>query len=183
MALRQLIDSRYTHFVNIQAVTAVITAATPLLVGTVSGIWAVMRVRGSKADRLLRVMRDEVELMTKLPSGSVAVQELNTSIENAARLYAHLRIRQSQLHRDPVGIILGIIFSLSGIGLASYAAYAGGLTLLWDIVAIPLMLFGIIGFFYELSGGRSRDKNVSVRSEQGQEGAKAPQTKVQAHPH
>jgi len=148
--------------VNVQSVTSLITAATPLLVGTISGIWAVTRVRGSKADRLLRIMRDEVELMTKLPNDSAAVQELKARIDDTARQYADLRRRQSQLRRDPVGIVLGAILSFAGISLAAYAAYNGGYTLLWDIIAFPLMLFGIIGFFYELSGGRSREKDAPL---------------------
>ena len=148
--------------VDVQSVTSFITAATPLLVGTISGIWAVMRVRGSKADRLLRIMRDEVELTTKLPNDSTALQELNARIDDTAKQYTDLRRRQSQLHRDPFGIVLGAILSFAGIALAAYAANSGGLTLLLDIIAFPLMLFGIVGFFYELSGGRSREKDAPL---------------------
>lgn len=147
--------------VSVQSISAIITAATPLLIGTISGVWAIMRVRGSKADRLLRIMRDETELMDKLPNDSAAVRELKIRIDDAARQYAELRRRQSQLRRDPFGIVLGAIFSLVGIGLATYASCRGGAALLWDILAIPLMLFGIPGFFYELSGGKSREKDAS----------------------
>jgi hypothetical protein len=106
-------------------------------------------------------MRDETELMNKLPNDSLAVQELKIRVDDAAKQYAELRKWQSQLRRDTFGVTLGAIFSLIGIGLASYASYSGGLVLLWDILAIPLMVFGIPGFFYELSGGRSRGKDAS----------------------
>jgi hypothetical protein len=105
-------------------------------------------------------MGDETDLMAKLPNDGTAVQELKIRIDDAIKQYAGLRRRQSQLRRDPFGVALGAIFSLIGIGLATYASYKGGLTLLWDILAIPLMLFGIPGFFYELSGGRSREKEA-----------------------
>jgi hypothetical protein len=98
-----------------------------------------------------------------LSNDSAAVVELKTTVDDTAKRYAELRRQQSQRQRDAFGVALGAIFSLCGIGLAAYASYKGNLSLLWDILAIPLMLLGIPGFFYELSGGRSRQKDTDER--------------------
>ncbi|MCP2327298.1 hypothetical protein HDA40_005805 [Hamadaea flava] len=114
--------------------------------------------RRSQADQMLRTLKEETELADALPEGSVAQQVLRQHADFAAPLYVRMRVADALIKVDKTGIILGIILITIGAGLAWFLIAKGGWLLWLTPVPLAFLLFGIVGFFYELSGGKHGDK-------------------------
>ncbi|MFD5717568.1 hypothetical protein [Streptomyces sp. NPDC127036] len=102
-------------------------------------------------------LKAEIEASEALPAGSVAKGTLLTQLDATASKYAETCKHEDTFRRDSFGVVLGLIFGGVGIALGSWAALAGGAYLWWWVLAIPLIIFGVPGFFYEMAGGKSRE--------------------------
>lgn len=138
------------------SIATIAAAATPLVTAVLSGLWAVARTR--RADRLLNMIAVDQKVASSLPDDSKAKYLLEQHIDLAAERYVRHRLSDVAIKRDTSGIVLGLIMAVAGIGLGWYALYGGGWFLFLIALAFPLMLLGIVGFFYELSGGKSRNE-------------------------
>ncbi|MEU5545524.1 hypothetical protein AB0G85_24475 [Streptomyces sioyaensis] len=110
------------------------------------------------ADKLLTAMKDEAALLADLQEGTPAHQQLMGHLEWMTGKYVSERALQTQLkieHGPVIGsLILG---SLAGTG-GVWATVAGGWSLLWLLLLSPVFLVCVYGFFYEVTGGESRQR-------------------------
>ncbi len=110
-----------------------------------------LRSRGGPRAQL----REEAELLQLLPEGETR-DRLAAHVDSAV---AKLISRESELRRDPSGIVLGLAFIAAAI-FAGYFGYTAE-TLVWAIVlwltASLLGLLGIVGFVQDVVP-RKRDE-------------------------
>lgn len=103
-------------------------------------------------------LRAEIEASVALPEGSEAKETLLLQLDATARKYNETCTREDTFSRNVAGIVMGFLIGGGGIALGTWAALAGGGYLWWWVLAIPLIILGVFGFFYELAGGKSQQE-------------------------
>ncbi|WP_320778852.1 hypothetical protein [Streptomyces sp. CRN 30] len=137
-------------------VTQVVTAFSPILIALITGFFGARLGRRTKAVKIMERLKGEAETAEVLPEGSAAKQTLLAQLDATARQYEEACKLEDTFRRDSSGVVLGFLIGGSGIALGSWAALAGGAYLWWWILAIPMIIVGVTGFFYEMAGGKSR---------------------------
>ncbi|GAA4555929.1 hypothetical protein [Streptomyces collinus] len=138
-------------------VTEVVTAFSPVVIALITGFFGARLGRRTRSDKIMERLKAEIEASEALPAGSAAKEALLIQLDATAKKYAETCKHEDTFRRDSFSVILGLILGGVGIALGSWAALAGGSNLWWWVLAIPLIVFGVPGFFYEMAGGKSRE--------------------------
>ncbi|WP_431774246.1 hypothetical protein [Streptomyces cucumeris] len=112
------------------------------------------------ADKLLCAMKEEATLLNELPEDSPARQQLRDHLEWMAERYVPERSVQVQVKIEWTAIMGSLILGAAASTLGTWAITVGGWTLLWLLLALPVVLACIYGFFFEASGGESRERLI-----------------------
>ncbi|MFE0688995.1 hypothetical protein ACFV0Z_12715 [Streptomyces xiamenensis] len=146
-------------------ITQVVTAFSPIVIALITGFFGASLGRRTRSDKFLQRLKAEIEISEAVPAGSVAKETILAQLDSTARMYEHTCRQEDTFRRDSTGVVLGLLLGGTGIGVGSWAAVAGGAYLWWWIPAIPLIVLGVFGFFYEMAGGKSRRTVASAESD------------------
>jgi len=142
--------------VRVEVITALTTAFGTLVVGSATAWVAVRSAKTSLADKLLSAMKEEAALLAELPEGSSAREQLQKHLEWMAERYIPERSVQVQVKIEWSAVIGSLVLGAAAATLGFWATLTGGWALLWNTLAIPVLLACVYGFFHEASGGESR---------------------------
>ncbi|MFF7738668.1 hypothetical protein [Streptomyces sp. NPDC007984] len=140
-----------------ETITQVVTAFSPIAIALITGFFGARLGRRTRSDKIMERLKAEIEASEALPAGSVAKETLQKQLDATANKYTETCKHEDAFRRDSFGVVLGLILGGAGVVLGSWAALAGGSYLWWWVLAIPLIVFGVPGFFYEMAGGKSRE--------------------------
>ncbi|MFC8282727.1 hypothetical protein [Streptomyces cyaneofuscatus] len=143
-------------------ITQVATAFSPIVIALITGYFGARLGRRTRSDQIMERLKSEVEASEAMPVGSVAKETLLARLDSTALKYEETCQQEDTFSRDTFGVILGLILGGTGIALGIWAALAGGAHLWWWVAAIPLIVFGVSGFFYEMAGGKSLQPATSA---------------------
>ncbi|MEU9912405.1 hypothetical protein [Streptomyces sp. NPDC051001] len=148
-----------------ETITQVVTAFSPIVIALITGFFGARLGRRTRSDKVMERLKAEIEAAEALPDGSAAKETLLAQLDATASKYEETCQHEDTFRRDSFGVILGLILGGVGIALGSWAALAGGSHLWWWVLAIPLIIFGVPGFFYEMAGGKSREAPATTPTE------------------
>lgn len=109
----------------------------------------------------------EIAAVESVAEGTTAKSVLTSQVDATAQRYSEMRQREDSFKRDAVGVGLGVVLSLGGIGLGTWAALHGGAYLWWWALAVPAIILGVPGFFHEVTGGDSKKASTDGTSSPG----------------
>ncbi|WP_318203227.1 hypothetical protein [Streptomyces sp. SCL15-4] len=157
---------------RVETVTALVTAAGALIVGSATA-WAALRSANlAQADKLLQAMKDEAALLAELPEGSEARRDLQAHLEWMTKRYVPERAVQVQVKVDKSYMILGLLLGTACVALIYWMVRLGGWALWALVLLVPLFLVSLYGFVFEASGGDSRERLMSeAAAADGKDGA------------
>ncbi|MGW4345540.1 hypothetical protein ACWEL8_10760 [Streptomyces sp. NPDC004690] len=147
------------------SLTQMVTAFSPIVVALVTGYFGARLTRRSGSDKIMVRLRAEIEAAEALPDESEAKRTVLSQLDATARKYEETCRREDTFQRDIAGIVLGVLIGGGGIALGTWSALAGGIYLWWWVLAMPGIIMGVTGFFYELAGGKSRQPSPSTTTE------------------
>lgn len=152
---------------RVKSATALATAVGTLVLGSATAWVAIRSARVSMADKLLSAMKEEAALLNELPEDSPARQQLRDHLEWMTEHYVPERSVQVQVKIEWSSIIGSLVLGAAASALGTWAITAGGWTLLWLLLALPVILTCVYGFFFEASGGESRQRLMRERQPSG----------------
>jgi hypothetical protein len=140
---------------QINSVTQLASAFSPVAIALLTGYFAARSSRQKRSDRVLSRLSSELAVVGNIPDGAPAKSVLEAQLHATAVKYQEVCTREDTLRREPVALSLGALFAVAGVWLGTWAALKGGVYMWWWSLAFPLLIFGVVGFFYELGGGQS----------------------------
>ncbi|WP_327329465.1 hypothetical protein OG265_17220 [Streptomyces sp. NBC_01208] len=148
------------------AFTQVAATISPILIALLTGFFAARERRQSSSEKILNRLNAEISTLDALPEGS-ARDSLAGQIGRTVQKYQQVSAYEDTFKRDSASAALGFLFGVGGIGLGTWSASHGGLYYLWWLLAVPAIVLGITGFFYELAGGKQAREARELSSSPG----------------
>jgi hypothetical protein len=122
-------------------VTIRATSVTPIIaagLGAAGSLFAFLRGRTDPRD----VIKKDLDLLAMLPEVSPVRSQLLRHVEDSIKSLIH---SEDQLRRDPLSVVLGLIFLALG-GYLIYVAYTeSGWFRFFYLAAAPFVAFGLYG--------------------------------------
>ncbi|MFD7730655.1 hypothetical protein ACFV6F_09775 [Kitasatospora phosalacinea] len=147
---------------QLDSVTQVISAVSPIALALLTGFFTVRSNRQRRSSVVLARLRSEMEVAESMPNSAEAKSVIEDQLHATALRYREICAHEDTLKRDTASMALGAVFGLGGIWLGTWAALNGGAYFWFWLLAIPLVVLGVVGFFYELAGGKSRQAATST---------------------
>nr|WSW68688.1 hypothetical protein OG461_22190 [Streptomyces sp. NBC_00995] len=146
--------------------TQVAATLSPILIALLTGFFAARERRQSSSERILTRLNAEISTLDALPEGR-ARDSLAGQISRTVQKYQQVSAYEDTFKRDTASAVLGFLLGVGGIGLGTWSASHGGLYYLWWLLAVPAIVIGITGFFYELAGGKQAREARELSSSPG----------------